>query len=143
MKSRSGVIRIGVFMTGSTSNLPAAGVAGSVAEAISNVDGFEGVLLNEIGEAVAKKCQFVLTADVSEARQSTGARIGGILGRASGNASASRHNVKMDYRLATVEGQEAGKEVLNHTYSDDDGPDSMFQRTSERATRDARRFLRK
>lgn len=142
-KARSGIIRIGVLMTGATSNLPAAGVAASVAEAISNVDGFEGVLLNEIAEAVDKKCQFVLTADVSETRQSTGARIGGILGRATGATGAGRHNVKMDYRLATVEGEEAGKEVLNHTYSDDDGPDSMFQRTSERATRDARRFLRK
>jgi len=139
-KSRSGIIRIGVLMTGATANLPATGVAGSVAEAISNVDGFEGVLLNELAEAVDKKCQFVLTADVSEAKQSTGARIGGILGRATGNVAAGRHNVKMDYRLATVEGEEAGQEVLSHTYSDGDGPDSMFQRTAERATRDARRF---
>jgi len=143
VKARSGVIRIGVYMTGSAGNLPAAGVAGSVAEAISNVDGFEGVLLNSADEAMAKKCQFVLTADVSEARQSTGAKIGGVLGRASGNTAAGRHNVKMDYRLATVTGQEAGKEVLSHSYGDDDGPESMFERTSERATRDARRFLRK
>jgi hypothetical protein len=142
-RARSGVILIGVYMTGSAGDLPAAGIAQAVAEAISNVDGFEGVLLNAIEEAVEKKCQFVLTAEVSETRQSTGARIGGILGRATGATGAGRHNVKMDYRLATLEGEEAGREALNHTYSDSDGPDSMFQRTAERATRDARRFLRK
>ncbi len=141
--ARSGIIRIGVLVSGEATNLPSNAIAESVAQQISNVDGFEGVPLSAIEEAVEKKCQFLLTAGVSETRQSTGARIGGLLGRATGATGGNRHNVKMDYRLATVEGEEAGKEVLNHTYTDSDGPDSMYQRTAERATRDARRFLRK
>jgi hypothetical protein len=141
---RSGKIRIGVVMNGTAANMPGEALAEQTASEISNVDGFEGVTVDSPRDAADKKCNFLLTSDVTESKPSTGGRVGGVLGRAAGvNTQAGKRQVKMDYRLATVPGgDEVARDTLNHSFTDEDGPSGMFQSTAARATRDARRYRR-
>lgn len=149
---RSGEIPIGVVLTDRSRRVDAATLNTTLVQKIDAIEGFVGVRIEARDpdgiqkEAIEKKCQFVLYADVAEMK-SSGPRVGGLLGRAAGIGGSldATHNMRMDYRLATVEpwDTQVAKEALAHTEKApavEQATDTFMERTAERATGDARRW---
>ena len=149
----AGVLRIGVVLSGSAGASSSAELADQLVGDIAGMDGFDAVRINARApseaqqEAVQKKCDFLLYADLAETKPSAGSRLGGILGRAArGDTSgAAKHNVRLDYRLtvAAAPGDEVARDTMNNSFTDEDGPFAMLQQTADRAASDARRWKKK
>ena len=153
----SGEWRIGVILTDRSGRLDSAMLANRLVADIKEIEGFDAVRIDsrtppEIQqEATEKKCNFLLYADIREAK-SSGSGLGGVLGRRAGIGGRldAKHNIGMDYRLtlAPPPGEEVARDALSHSSSDvgserpsiEDVATSFMQRTAERATEDARQW---
>ncbi len=150
---RAGVPLIGVVMTDRSRKVNTADWADMLVGKIDAIEGFQGVRIDARDpagiqkEATEKKCDFLLYADVAEIKTS-GPKIGGLLGRAAGIGGGSAEpsqSLKLDYRLTRVNpfDQEVAKEPLNFNEKGqlEAVSNTITERTAERATGDARRWM--
>ncbi len=149
---QSGEWLVGVVMTDKSKRLDATTLANDLVQKIDAIPGFDAVRIDSRAppdiqkEAVEKKCTFLLYADVAAAK-SSGPKIGGLLGRATGlgGSAEPRHDIRMDYRLTLVDpfDQQVAADILNHseqTQAMEQAASNFMQKTAERATEDARRW---
>lgn len=150
---RAGVPLIGVVMTDRARKVNTSDWANMLVGKIDAIEGFQGVRIDARDpagiqkEATEKKCDFLLYAEVAELKTS-GPRIGGLLGRAAGIGGGSTdptQALKLDYRLTRVNpfDLEVAKEPLNFNEKGqiEAVSNTVTERTAERATGDARRWL--
>lgn len=104
---RPGTIRIGVatIMNKTDRNVSLEALREQLISALGS-SGVEAVPLNSSNldaEAKRKGCDFILTNEISSFKQSSGKKIGGLLGRATGvNAPLGKSEARIEFKLTAV-----------------------------------------